>query len=110
MTSLSIGGTGGSLALPWRQMTRRALNLAVGAPLLAALLSLAAAASARAITFTPCPDDHSLGCAHVSVALDHAGKTPGTLALNVRRLLAGSTQSTNAVIGVAGGPVRRRRR
>jgi pimeloyl-ACP methyl ester carboxylesterase len=64
----------------------------------------APAPAAPAVSFAPCPGQASLGCATVAVPLDRTGRVPGTVSLAVRRRLAGAVPSTDAVVGLAGGP------
>ena len=77
---------------------------------LAAAIGVTAALSGAApagavIASVPCGATE-LRCATLSVPLDRSGVVPGTVALNVRRLpaRAGATPTTQAVIGLAGGP------
>ena len=61
-------------------------------------------AAAASITFTPCPDTTAFSCASLPVPLARTGSVPGSIALSVRRKLAGSQPSRSAVVGLAGGP------
>ena len=68
-----------------------------------ALLGAQPAAGAS-MTFTPCPDTAAFSCASLPVPLTRSGAVPGSIALSVRRRLAGARASTDAVVGLAGGP------
>ena len=82
------------------------LLCALGVSLLALVAMLLAAqpAVAASITFTPCPDTTAFSCASLPVPLARTGNVPGSIALSVRRKLAGSQPSRTAVVGLAGGP------
>jgi len=87
-------------------MRRRAV-LSMPAGLLCALVAVllvAQPAAGASITFTPCPGSAAFSCASLPVPLDRSGAVPGSIALSVRRRLAGTRPSTNAVVGLAGGP------
>lgn len=71
---------------------------------LVAILLAAQPAAAASVTFTPCPDTTAFSCASVPVPLARTGNVPGSIALSVRRKLAGSQPSRSAVVGLAGGP------
>jgi pimeloyl-ACP methyl ester carboxylesterase len=71
---------------------------------LSLLFAIWPASSAGALDFTPCTDNQGFTCTTVSVPLDHTGQLPGALALKVERRQAGSAQSSEAVVALAGGP------
>ncbi|MGH2854736.1 MAG: alpha/beta fold hydrolase [Solirubrobacteraceae bacterium] len=56
------------------------------------------------LSYSPCPHATDFACTTVTVPLDRAGATPGTIQLSVERLQTGLTPSSSAVIGLAGGP------
>jgi pimeloyl-ACP methyl ester carboxylesterase len=74
---------------------------------LAGLVCVIAAAIATpaqaAIPFAPCTPA-GFQCAQLAVALDPTGGAGGTLTLNIKRRPAAATQTSSAVIGLAGGP------
>jgi pimeloyl-ACP methyl ester carboxylesterase len=76
-----------------------ALLLVVCAPICA----MASPAHA-AIAFAPCGDSNDFACGHLTVPLDPAGATPGTLTLALRRHRAPVGDPRSAVIALAGGP------
>src|SRR4051812_46562050 len=59
--------------------------------------------SAAAFEETPCGDE-GLMCSHVTVPLDRSGATPGTLALDVRRLPSHPEPTRTAFVVLLGGP------
>jgi pimeloyl-ACP methyl ester carboxylesterase len=74
------------------------------AALAAALGSLVLAPSAGAqIAYAPC---QPLGfqCGQLPVPIDRTGAVPGTLTLNVKRVVAASNPTATAVVALAGGP------
>ncbi len=66
--------------------------------------ALAATQAVAAPDFAPCTGAGDFACATVSVPLDRSGAAPGTISLSVERLQAGSTQTSSAVLALAGGP------
>jgi pimeloyl-ACP methyl ester carboxylesterase len=68
----------------------------------AAVLVLAPGASA-AIPYAPC-DPAGFQCGRLTVPLDRAGAVPGTVTLNVKRVVASSNPTATAVVALAGGP------
>jgi pimeloyl-ACP methyl ester carboxylesterase len=86
-------------------MRARAISTPAGllCALVATLLAAQPAAGAS-IPFTPCSDSAVFSCASLPVPLDRSGAVPGSLALSVRRRLAGTRPTTSAVVGLAGGP------
>lgn len=82
-------------------MTKRisALSLIAGLA-----LALAPSASAQTLAFSPCKQIEGFSCATLAVPLDRQAALPGTIPLHIARKLAGATPSTDAVIGLAGGP------
>jgi len=78
-----------------------AIALLAAVALSGAVLALPAGAQ---IAYTPCKEDNNFACAHLNVALDPTGATPGTLTLALQRHRA-TIESTGApVIALAGGP------
>jgi pimeloyl-ACP methyl ester carboxylesterase len=74
------------------------------AALAAALaLPILAPAAHAAITYTPC-QPAGFQCGQLPVALDRTGAVPGTLTLNIKRVVASSNPTASAVVGLAGGP------
>jgi pimeloyl-ACP methyl ester carboxylesterase len=67
-----------------------------------ALLALAPSASA-AISYAPC-EPIGFQCGQLAVPLDRAGAVPGTLTLNVKRVVAAANPTGTAVVALAGGP------
>jgi pimeloyl-ACP methyl ester carboxylesterase len=67
-------------------------------------VAVASAAADPPLGFSACPSDSSFSCATLPVPLDRGGQIPGAVALSVERRLAGATPSTDAVVGLAGGP------
>jgi pimeloyl-ACP methyl ester carboxylesterase len=67
-----------------------------------ALLAIAPGASA-AISYAPC-EPIGFQCGQLSVPLDRAGAVPGTLTLNVKRVVAAANPTGTAVVALAGGP------
>jgi pimeloyl-ACP methyl ester carboxylesterase len=57
-----------------------------------------------AIAFAPCGDSNNFACGHLTVPLDPAGGTPGSLTLALRRHRAPVGEARSAVIALAGGP------
>ncbi|HTY97411.1 MAG TPA: alpha/beta fold hydrolase, partial [Solirubrobacteraceae bacterium] len=87
-------------------MRSRAI-LTVPAGLLCAIVMAAWAAQPAAgasLTFTPCPESSTFSCASLPVPLTRSGAVSGSIALSVRRKLAGAHPSTSAVVALAGGP------
>ncbi len=76
------------------------------AVLIGSAATLGGAPPAGAVIATAPCGATELRCATLSVPLDRSGATPGTVALNVRRLPARAvgTPTTQAVIALAGGP------
>ena len=68
----------------------------------ATALALAPAANA-AIAYAPC-DPAGFQCGQLPVPLDRTGVVPGTLTLNVKRVVAASNPTATAVVALAGGP------
>jgi pimeloyl-ACP methyl ester carboxylesterase len=74
------------------------------AALAAAVAALAVAPGAHAaIAYAPC-DPAGFQCGQLAVPLDRAGVVPGTLTLNVKRVVASSNPTASAVVALAGGP------
>jgi pimeloyl-ACP methyl ester carboxylesterase len=82
----------------WR-MRRCALVVVVTLIASASAASLAHAA----VTWTPCPDP-GFQCATVPVPLDPSGAVPGTVNLNVERVVGTTNPTNTAIIALAGGP------
>ncbi|HTA35816.1 MAG TPA: alpha/beta hydrolase [Solirubrobacteraceae bacterium] len=81
------------------------LTIMLAVPLASGAFALAGAGSASAaLTYSPCPENAAFSCAPVTVPLDRSGKAPGTLSLTVERKAASTTQTSSAVIALAGGP------
>ncbi len=72
------------------------------APILAAC-ALPASAGAQ-IAWGPCGSSNDFACAHLAVALDPSGVTPGSIRLAIRRHRATVGEARTAVIALAGGP------
>src|SRR6202035_1756491 len=88
-----------------RSMPRRMLTMMLAVPLAsAALASVGAGPASAALTYSACPENTAFSCAPVTVPLDRSGKAPGTLSLTVERKAASTTQTSSAVIALAGGP------
>ncbi len=85
-------------------MGRRILALTLGATLLVATLAVAQPPPAEALAFAPCASTPGFSCATLEVPLSRSGTAPGTVALSIEHLQAGSTPSRTAVVGLAGGP------
>jgi pimeloyl-ACP methyl ester carboxylesterase len=66
------------------------------------VLALAAGAHA-AIPYAPC-EPAGFQCGQLAVPLDRAGAVPGTVTLNVKRVVASSNPTATAVVALAGGP------
>jgi pimeloyl-ACP methyl ester carboxylesterase len=74
------------------------------AALAAAVTTLALAPGARAaIAYAPC-EPAGFQCGQLAVPLDRGGVVPGTLTLNVKRVVASSNPTASAVVALAGGP------
>ena len=67
-----------------------------------AVLVLAPGAHA-AIPYAPC-DPVGFQCGQLAVPLDRTGAVPGTVTLNVKRVVASSNPTATAVVALAGGP------
>jgi pimeloyl-ACP methyl ester carboxylesterase len=67
----------------------------------AALWSSAAQAQ---IAWAPCADSNQVACGHLTVPLDPANPSDGTITLAMRRHIAPTGPSKDAVIALAGGP------
>jgi pimeloyl-ACP methyl ester carboxylesterase len=89
-------------------MVRETLRTVLAAALLSGAAAMLSAATADAVSFTPCAEAATAGagftCASVPVPLDRSGTLPGTLSLSVERRLASSVPSRDAVVALAGGP------
>jgi pimeloyl-ACP methyl ester carboxylesterase len=98
----------GRRPLTSRSMVRDALRTVVAAAVLSGALAVLSAASAGAVSFSPCGEAAAASagftCATVPVALDRSGTLPGTLSLSLERRLAGAVPSRDAVLALAGGP------
>ncbi|HUB76758.1 MAG TPA: alpha/beta fold hydrolase [Solirubrobacteraceae bacterium] len=76
----------------------------------AASLALLLATSANAlgaaspVAFTPCAAAPDFGCAHLTVPLDPANASQGTITLSIERKVAVTGNATQAIVGLAGGP------
>jgi pimeloyl-ACP methyl ester carboxylesterase len=74
------------------------------AALAAAAVALGVAPGANAaIGYAPC-DPAGFQCGQLPVPLDRTGAVPGTLTLNVKRVVASSNPTATAVVALAGGP------
>jgi pimeloyl-ACP methyl ester carboxylesterase len=74
------------------------------AALAAAISALAVAPGARAaIPYAPC-EPVGFQCGQLAVPLDRTGAVPGTVTLNVKRVVASSNPTATAVVALAGGP------
>jgi pimeloyl-ACP methyl ester carboxylesterase len=74
------------------------------AALAAAVTVLAVAPSAHAaIPYAPC-EPTGFQCGQLAVPLDRTGAVPGTVTLNVKRVVASSNPTASAVVALAGGP------
>jgi pimeloyl-ACP methyl ester carboxylesterase len=82
----------------------RTLTVLLSAWLLAGALTSLRAPVADALAFRSCPSSPGFSCAAVPVPLDRSGAVPGTISLGVERRTAGSGQSRDAVVALAGGP------
>ena len=58
---------------------------------------------ARGHRYAPC-DPAGFQCGQLPVPLDRTGAVPGTLTLNVKRVVAASNPTATAVVALAGGP------
>ena len=58
---------------------------------LVAVAPAAQPAAGASLTFTPCPEASTFSCASLPVPLSRSGNVPGSISLNVRRRLAGSS-------------------
>jgi pimeloyl-ACP methyl ester carboxylesterase len=56
------------------------------------------------IAFAPCGNTNDFACGHLTVPLDPAGGTPGTITLAMRRHRAPVGDARTAVVALAGGP------
>jgi pimeloyl-ACP methyl ester carboxylesterase len=85
-----------------------AIASAIGALAVAALMAstavLSAAPAAAALALAACAHEPTFTCTSVPVPLDRSGGVPGTISLSVERLQSGPTQSSSAVLALAGGP------
>jgi pimeloyl-ACP methyl ester carboxylesterase len=66
------------------------------------VLALAPGAHA-AIPYAPC-EPAGFQCGQLAVPLDRTGVVPGTVTLNVKRVVASSNPTATAVVALAGGP------
>ena len=74
------------------------------AALAAAVTALVLAPGAQAaIAYAPC-DPAGFQCGQLAVPLDRTGAVPGTVTLNVKRVVAASNPTGTAVVALAGGP------
>ena len=74
------------------------------AALAAVVATLALAPGAHAaIAYAPC-EPAGFQCGQLPVPLDRTGAVPGTLTLNVKRVVAASNPTGTAVVALAGGP------
>ena len=74
------------------------------AALAAAVTTLVLAPGAHAaIAYAPC-DPAGFQCGQLAVPLDRTGAVPGTVTLNVKRVVAASNPTGTAVVALAGGP------
>ena len=74
------------------------------AALAAVVTTLALAPGAHAaIAYAPC-QPAGFQCGQLPVPLDRTGAVPGTLTLNVKRVVAASNPTATAVVALAGGP------
>ena len=74
------------------------------AALAAVVTTLVLAPGAHAaIAYAPC-EPAGFQCGQLAVPLDRAGAVPGTLTLNVKRVVAASNPTATAVVALAGGP------
>jgi pimeloyl-ACP methyl ester carboxylesterase len=85
-------------------MSLRAFTMALVTLLVAVASAAASAPEAQALTFSVCPQDPDFTCTTVPVPLDRGGTVPGTISLSVERRQSGLTQSSSAVLALAGGP------
>src|SRR6266496_2759206 len=83
-------------ALMRARSTLAALAAALALPILAP-------AAHAAIAYAPC-DPAGFQCGQLPVALDRSGAVPGTLTLNIKRVVAASNPTASAVVALAGGP------
>jgi pimeloyl-ACP methyl ester carboxylesterase len=84
---------------------RRAARILASAFLAAvACAALCSAAAQAQIAWTPCGDSNLVACGHLTVALDPDNPSDGTITLAMRRHLAPTGSSKDAVIALAGGP------
>jgi pimeloyl-ACP methyl ester carboxylesterase len=75
------------------------------AALAAALGTLVLASPAGAqIPYAPCQQPLGFQCGQLAVPLDRTGAVPGTVTLNVQRVVAASNPTATAVVALAGGP------
>ena len=74
------------------------------AALAAAVTTLVLAPGAHAaIAYAPC-EPAGFQCGQLAVPLDRTGAVPGTVTLNVKRVVAASNPTATAVVALAGGP------
>ncbi len=85
-------------------MRRAARTLASAFLAVLACATLCAAAAQAQIAWTPCGDSNQVACGHLTVPLDPGNLSDGTIVLAMRRHLAPTGQSKDAVIALAGGP------
>jgi len=83
---------------------RRLLTLLLAAPLITVALSAGDAAAAGTLPFRTCTGQARTACASLTVPLDRHGHVGGTVKVAVRRVTAGPSPSSVAVVGLAGGP------
>jgi pimeloyl-ACP methyl ester carboxylesterase len=69
-----------------------------------ACAALCSAAAQAQIAWAPCGDSNLVACGHLTVPLDPDNPALGTITLAMRRHLAPTGQSKDAVIALAGGP------
>jgi len=69
----------------------------------AAILVAVAPGAEAAIPYAPC-EPVGFQCGQLAVPLDRTGAVPGTVTLNVKRVVATSNPTATAVVALAGGP------
>jgi pimeloyl-ACP methyl ester carboxylesterase len=75
----------------------------VAAAALVAVAALGAGSASAAISWSSCaPSGYQ--CGKLAVPLDRTGVVPGTVTLQVKRLVAASNPTRTAVVGLTGGP------
>ena len=72
--------------------------------LVAGAFALVGVPAAGALGFVSCANAPGFTCATVPVPLDRLGRVPGTIPLSLERRAAGTGQSQDAVVALAGGP------